>query len=142
MYICTCIQVCMGFCGASSQGLHSGKESTCNAGNASSIPGSGRSPGEGNGNPLQYSCLENPTDRGEPWGCKESDTTEQLSLTHSLLLKNLPEMQKTPVQFLGREDPLEKGMASHSSILAWRIPWTEEWATVHGVTKSQTQLSD
>ena len=41
-----------------------GKESTCNAGNLGSIPGSGRSPGEGNGNPLQYSCLENPMDRG------------------------------------------------------------------------------
>ena len=59
-----------------------GKESGCNAGDLGSIPGSGRSPGEGNGNPLQCSCLENPTDRG-----------------------------------------------------AW-------WATVHGVAKSRTQLSD
>ena len=41
----------------------SNKESTCNAGDTSSIPGSGRSPGEGNGNPLQYSCLGNPIDR-------------------------------------------------------------------------------
>ncbi len=41
-----------------------GKESACNAGDPGSIPGSGRSPGEGNGNPLQYSCLENPMDRG------------------------------------------------------------------------------
>ena len=41
-----------------------GKESTCNAGNMGSIPGSGKSPGEGNGNPLQYSYLENPMDRG------------------------------------------------------------------------------
>ena len=41
-----------------------GKESTCNAGDLGSIPGSGRSPGEGNGNPLQYSGLENPMDRG------------------------------------------------------------------------------
>ena len=41
-----------------------GKESTCNAGDPGSIPGSGRSPEEGNGNPLQYSCLENPMDRG------------------------------------------------------------------------------
>ena len=40
------------------------KESPCNAGEAGSIPGSGRSPGEGNGNPLQYSCLGNPTDKG------------------------------------------------------------------------------
>jgi len=49
----------MGFPGGSY-----GKESACSAGDLSSIPGSGRSPGEGHGNPLQYSCLENPTDRG------------------------------------------------------------------------------
>ena len=51
---------------------------------SASIPGLGRSPGEGNGNPLQYSCLENSIDRGawqaSQWGCRESDTTEQLSL--------------------------------------------------------------
>ena len=54
-------------------------------------------------------------------------------------IRNLPAMQETQVQSLGREDPLEKGMATLSSI-AWRIPWTEEpWqATVHGVAKSQT----
>ena len=49
------------------------------------------------------------------------------------------------VQSLGWEDPLEKGMATSSNILAWRIPWTEEpegLHTVHGVAKSQTQLSD
>ena len=42
------------------------------------------------------------------------------------IVKNLPAMQETWVQSLGWEDPLEKGMATHSSILAWRIPWTEE----------------
>ena len=42
------------------------------------------------------------------------------------MVKNLPTIQETPVQFQGQEDPLEKGMATHSSILAWRIPWTEE----------------
>ena len=42
------------------------------------------------------------------------------------MVKNLPAMQETPVQFLGQEDLLEKGKATHSSILAWRIPWTEE----------------
>ena len=42
------------------------------------------------------------------------------------LVKNLPAMQEIPVQFLGREDPLEKEMATHSSILAWKILWTEE----------------
>jgi len=41
-------------------------------------------------------------------------------------VKNLPAMRETWVQFLGWEDPLEKGMATHSSIIAWRIPWTEE----------------
>ena len=52
------------------------KESAYNAGDLGSIPGSGRSPGERNGNPLQYSCLENSIDR--VWGRKKSDTTEQL----------------------------------------------------------------
>ena len=57
-----------------------GKESACNTGDASLIPGSGRSPGEGNGNPLQNSCLGNPTDRGAWWAtihgdAKESDMT-------------------------------------------------------------------
>ena len=42
------------------------------------------------------------------------------------MVKNLSAMQETQVQFLGQEDPLEEGMATHSSILAWRIPWTEE----------------
>ena len=42
------------------------------------------------------------------------------------MIKNLPAVQETCVQSLGQEDPLEKGMATHSSILAWRIPWTEE----------------
>ena len=61
-------------------------------------------------------------------------------------LKYLPAMQETWVRSLGREDPLEKGMATHSSTLAWRIPWTEEpgglqSTTVHGVTKSETRLN-
>jgi len=42
------------------------------------------------------------------------------------MVKTLPAMWETQVQFLGQEDPLEKGMATHSSILAWRMPWTEE----------------
>ena len=48
-------------------GSSDGKESTCNAGDLDSIPGLGRSPGGGHGNPLQYSCLENPMDRGAWW---------------------------------------------------------------------------
>ena len=70
----------------------------------SSIPGLGRSPGEGIGYPLQYT-----------WASLVAQ-----------MVKNLPAMQETWVQFLGWEDPLEEGLATHSSILAWRIPWTEE----------------
>ena len=66
------------------------------------IPGSERSAGEGIGYPLQY-----------PWA----------SLVVQLV-KNLPAMQETWVRCLGWEDPLEKGTATHSCILAWRIPWT------------------
>ena len=56
-------------------------------------------------------------------------------------VKHLPAIQETRVQSLGQEDPLEKEMATHSSILAWEIPWTEEPGR-HGVSKSQTQLSN
>ena len=79
-----------------------GKESTCNAGDPGLIPGSGRSPGEGIGYPLQ---------------CSWASLVAQL-------VKNLPAMQETWVQSLSWEDPLEKGKATHSSILAWRMPWT------------------
>ena len=56
------------------------------------------------------------------------------------MVKNPPEMWESWVRSLGWEDPLEKGMASHSSILAWRIPMGRGawWATVHGVAKSRT----
>ena len=55
----------------------------------------------------------------------------------------MQEMQGIQVRFLGREDPLELELATHCSILAWKIPWAEEpgWATVHGLKKSQTRLS-
>ena len=58
------------------------------------------------------------------------------------MLKNIPAMQKMWVQSLGQEDPLEKGMATHASILAWIIPWTEELGRLqaHRVTKSRTRL--
>ena len=79
-----------------------GKESTCNAGDPSLIPGLGRSAGEGIGYPLPYSWT---------------------SLV-AQLVKNPPAMQETWVQSLDWEDPLEKGKATHSSILAWRNPWT------------------
>ena len=82
------------------------------------IPGLGSSSGEGIGYPLQYS-----------WATLVAQT-----------VKNLPAMQETWVQSLGWEDPLEEGMATYSSILAWRIPMDRGacWATVHGVAKSQT----
>ena len=73
-----------------------GKESTCNAGDPGSITGSVRSPGEGTGYPLQYS-----------WASLVAQ-----------LVKNPPAVQETWVQSLGWEDPLEKGKATHSSILA------------------------
>ena len=54
-------------------------------------------------------------------------------------VKNLPAMQETWIQSLDQEDPLEKGMATHTSILTWRIPWTEElWAIVRRVAESDT----
>ena len=70
---------CLGFTGGSD-----GKESTHNGGDLGSVPELGRSPGEGHGNPLQYSCLENPHGQSSlvghsPWDRKELDTTEQLS---------------------------------------------------------------
>ena len=75
----------MGFPGGSD-----GKESAFNTGNLGLIPGSGRYPGEGNGNPLQYSGLENSVDRGTWWatvhGVAESVTTEQLSLSEKTMV--------------------------------------------------------
>ena len=60
------------------------------------------------------------------------------------MVKHLPAVWKTQVRSLGWDDPLEKEMATNSSTLTWNIPWTEEpgRATVHGVAKSQTQLSN
>ena len=60
------------------------------------------------------------------------------------MVKNWPTMKETRVQFLGQEDPLEDGMATHPSILAWGTPMDRgAWsATVHGVPKSQTRVSE
>ena len=68
---------------------------------------------------------------------------EQASLV-AQLVENPPAMRETWVQSLGWEDPLEEGMATYSSVLAWRIPMDRgAWrATVHGVAKSRTRLSD
>ena len=89
--------LCLGFPGGPA-----GKQSTCSAGDPGSIPGSGRSPGEWNGYPLQYSCLENPMDRGV-WQAtvhgvtKESDMTEQVTGEErkGSAVKNPPAMQET-----------------------------------------------
>ena len=72
-----------------------GKESTCNTGDLGSMPGLGKSPGGGHGNPLQHSCLENPHEQRRlagcsPWGCTELNTTKQVSIaqtyTHNIIL--------------------------------------------------------
>ena len=85
-----------------------GKESACNAGDPGLIPGLGRSAGEGTGYPLQYS-----------WASLVAQ-----------LVKDLPAIWETWVRSLDWEDPLEKRKATHSSILAWRTPWT-----VHGLQR-------
>ena len=91
----------MGFPGSSDS-----KESGCNAGDPGSFPGLGRSPGKGNGNPLQYSCLENSMGIGA-WHCRW--------LTSSCVSRHFPSVGK---------DSLEKGMVTHSS---WEDPWRREW---------------
>ena len=169
-----------------------GKESACNAGDLGSIPGFGKSPGEGNSYTLQYSGLENSMDAidhgvtksqtwlsdfrftslglevGFPGGSAGKESTcnagdlgsipglgrssgERIGYPHQYswaslvaqMVKNPLAMWEIWVLSLDWEDPLEEGMANHSSILAWRIPMDRgAWqATVHGVTKSRTWLS-
>ena len=67
-----------------------------------------------------------------------------LTLPVAQMVKNLPAMQETGVQSLGWEDPLEKEMATHSSILAWKIPWTEEpgWATYSPWDPRESDLTE
>ena len=103
-------------------GRSAGKESGCNSGDPDWIPGSGRSTEEEIGYPLLY--------------CQ--------AFLVAQMVKNPSAMQETWVQSLGWKDPLEERMATHSSILAWRIPMDREpWqVTVYRVTRSQTWLSD
>ena len=58
------------------------------------------------------------------------------------LVKNLPAVQETRVRFLGRKDPLEKEMAAHSSILAWRIPWTEEPGRLQSLGSQESDMTE
>ena len=131
------------------------------------ILGLGRSSRGRHCNPLQYSCLENPMDRGawqstvhgvaKSWrrlrqlstNCENIPKLKYSRLRHLGFpggsdSKDLPARWEMWVWSLGWEDPLEKGIATHSSILAWRIPMDRgAWrATVHGVTKSWTWLSN
>ena len=114
------LEACMGFPSSSA-----GKESTCNAGDPGLIPGLWRSPEERIGYPLQYS-----------WASLVAQ-----------MVKNLPTMWETWVWSLGQEDPLEEGMATYISILAWRIPmdrgyspWgsqrvRHDWVTQHSTAQ-------
>ena len=95
-----------------SPGISAGEEATCHAGDPDSIPGSGRSPGEGIGYPLQYFA----------------------SLV-AQIVKNPPAMQETWVRSLGWEDSLDEGMATHSSILGIPLDRGSWWAMAHGVNK-------
>jgi len=89
-----------------------GKASAYNAGDPGSIPESGRSPGEGNGTPIQYSCLENPMDGGA-WEAAVHGVAKSQTRLNGFT-------------FTFHFDALEEEMATHSSVLAWRIPGTGE----------------
>ena len=88
------------------------KVSAYNAGDPGSFPGSGRPPGAGNGNALQYSCLENPMDGGAWWAAVDGVPKSRTRLSN--------------FTFTFHFHALEKEMATHSSVLAWRIPGTGE----------------
>ena len=115
----------MGFPGSSA-----GKVSACNAGDSSLTPGSGRSAGEGMGCPLH---------------CSWASLVAQL-------VNNPPAMRETSVWSMGWKDPLEKGMTTHPSILAWRIPWTipsmgsqrvgHDWVTFTFTYQHRQELSN
>ena len=134
-----------------------GKESACNVGVLGSISGVGRSPGEGNGNPLQYSCLGNPMDGGAWWAAVHGVARSRTRLSSFTFTFHFHALEKatapTPVLPPGQSQgawwaavhgvtkswtrlsnftftfhfhALEKEMATHSSVLAWRIPGTGE----------------
>ena len=102
------------------------KESACNVGDLSSIPWLGRSPGGGNGTPLQFSCLENPMDRGAWWASVHGVAKSRTRLND--------------FTFTFHFHALEKEMATHSSVLAWRVPGAGELVgcRLWGRTESDT----
>ena len=95
------------------------KEPACNAGDPGSIPGEGGSLGEGHGNTLQYSCLENPMDGGAWWATVHGVAKSRTRLSNFTLTFHV--------------HALEEEMATHSSVLAWRIPGTGESGGSHRV---------
>ena len=102
------------------------KESACSAGALGSISGSGGSPGEGNGYPFQYSYLENSMDRGA-WGATVHGVVKSRTWLSDFTF---------PFHFRA----LEKEVATHSSILAWRIPWTEEHGGLQSMGLQRVRL--
>ena len=118
-----------------------GKASACSAGDQGSIPGLGRSPGEGNGNPLPYSCLENSMDWEapqslvgySPWGCKESDRTERLHFHFHLehltrdLFKTIGDTKGTFLARVGTvKDRSDKDLTEAEEIKKRSQEYTEE----------------
>ena len=104
-----------------------GKQSTCSVGDPGSFPGLGRSPGEGNGSPLQYSCLENPMNRGSlagysPWGHEESDMTEwlMLSLSESSHTISYVTLKIYPEVLVLKE---HSAIASYSHLVSFHLQW-------------------
>ena len=144
------------------------KASACNAGDLGSIPGLGRSPGEGNGNPLQYSCLENPMDGGAWWATVHEVTKSQTWLSdwlsrhaYWIWILSFFEVHHNGIVMAqrlkasacnagdlgsilgsGRSPGEGNGNPFHYSCLENPMDGGTWWATVRGVTKSRTRLSD
>ena len=127
---------------------------SANAGDAGSILGSGRSPGEGNGNPLQYSYLENPMDRGGWWATVRVVTESQTRLRDygsdsqvAVVTKNLPAnagdaRYLRSIPGLGQSPGGGNGTLLQNSCLNNSMERGAWWATVHGAIKNQTRPRD
>ena len=111
------------------------KKSACNDGDLGLNPGSGKSPGGGGGNPLQYSCLENPHGQRSlagysPWSHKESDTTEQLTLWAFHVVKNLP----------ANAGVMRRGFDPWVGKIPWRRVWQPTPIVLPGESHRQRSL--